>query len=327
MRERISDRLNITPARYHQVAKWAFLGLAIIVLSGAAVRVTGSGLGCPDWPQCYKSGRLVAESDLHAMIEFTNRLFSGLVVLAAVAAWLLSYVRQPYRRDLMWISLALPLGVVGQAVVGGLTVKYGLAPGWVMAHFLLSALVLVFAQQLFWRSRPVHPTPPGAPDRTVALLIRSLTVLGAFVLVVGTAATAAGPHAGASGTGEIVPRFDFKGGDTLTWLIQRHGLLAAILGVGAVVAWFLNRSRGGGARLQRSLTILCLLMAAQGVVGITQYELELPAEIVWIHVALATYTWISLLFAWSSAGLPAKVAATSAAPPEPQAAGSVTPVA
>lgn len=318
MRERIAERLNITPERYFRVTKYALLGLALIVLSGAAVRVTGSGLGCPDWPQCYKSGRLVAETDLHAMIEFTNRVFSGFVVLASGLAWLLSYVRRPYRRDLMWLSAALPFGVIGQAVIGGLTVKYGLAPGWVMAHFLLSMLILVFAQQLFWRSRPVHPTPPGAPDRATALLIRALTVLGAFTLILGTASTAAGPHAGASGTGEIVPRFDFKGGDTLTWIIERHGLLAAILGVGAVVAWILNRTRGGGKRLQRSLTILCLLMAAQGVVGITQYELKLPAEIVWIHVALATYTWISLIFAWSSAGLPARESAdASGRPMEP----------
>jgi cytochrome c oxidase assembly protein subunit 15 len=313
MRERISDRLNMTPARYHQVAKWAFLALALIVLSGAAVRVTGSGLGCPTWPQCYKNGRLVAESNSHALIEFSNRAFSGLVAVLAVAAGVLAFFRRPYRRDLMLLGVALPLGVVAQAVLGGLTVRYGLAPGWVMSHFLLSMIVLVAAQQLFWRSRPAHPTPAGAPDRFTAWFIRGLAVLGAFVLVVGTAATAAGPHAGASGTGEIVPRFYFEGAGTLNWLIARHGFLAGLLGVGAVVAWFLNRRRGGGARLQRSLTILCLLMAAQGIVGITQYELKLPAEIVWIHVALATYTWISLLFAWSSAGLPARSPATAPA--------------
>lgn len=304
MRERLADRLNITPERYFLVAKWAMIALALIVLSGAAVRVTGSGLGCPDWPQCYENGRLVAETNTHAMIEFTNRMFSGFVVLAAILAWLLSYLRRPYRRELMWLSITLPFGVVGQAVVGGLSVKYGLAPGWIMAHYLLSMVILVFAQQLFWRARPAHPTPPGAPDRTTALLIRCLTVLGGITVFLGTAATAAGPHAGASGTGEIVPRFTFEGGDTLTWLVERHGAFAAVLGVGAVVAWFLVRLRGGGYRLQRSMTILCLLMAAQGIVGIAQYELELPAEIVWIHVSLATFTWLSVVFAWSSAGLP-----------------------
>ncbi len=325
MRERLADRLNITPERYHQVAKWALLSLALIVLSGAAVRVTGSGLGCPDWPQCYKNGRLVAESNAHAWIEFSNRMFSGLVAITAIAAGLLAFLRRPYRRDLMWLGVALPVGVVMQAVLGGLTVKYGLAPGWVMSHFLLSMLILVAAQQLFWRSRPAHPTPAGAPDRMTALLIRGLLALGAVTLFVGTAATAAGPHAGASGTGEIVPRFYFEGSGTLNWLIHRHGALAAVLGVGAVLAWVLNRTRGGNARLQRSLTILCLLMAAQGVVGITQYNLKLPAEIVWIHVALATYTWISLLFAYSGAGMPARVVATAAKDPaaaEPEPAVS-----
>jgi cytochrome c oxidase assembly protein subunit 15 len=309
MRERLADRLDITPERYFQVAKWAMILLALIVLSGAAVRVTGSGLGCPNWPQCYDNGRLVAETDTHAMIEFTNRVFSGLVVLAAGFAWLLAFIRRPYRRDLMWLSATLPLGVVGQAIIGGLSVKYGLAPGWIMSHYLLSMVLLVLAQQLFWRARPVHPTPPGAPDRQTAWLIRSLTVLGGLTVFLGTASTAAGPHAGASGTGEIVPRFTFKGGDTLTWLIERHGAFAAVLGVGAVVAWFLVRARGGGYRLQRSMTILCLLMAAQGIVGITQYELELPAEIVWVHVGLATFTWLSVVFAWSSAGMPSRTVA------------------
>ncbi|MCW3047632.1 MAG: hypothetical protein JWO74_1916, partial [Solirubrobacterales bacterium] len=107
------------------------------------MRVTGSGLGCPDWPNCYRDGRLVAELNSHAWIEFGNRLLSGFVGLAAVAAGLLAFFRRPFRRDLAVLGVLLPLGVIGQAVMGGLTVLYGLAPGWVMAHFGLSMLIIV----------------------------------------------------------------------------------------------------------------------------------------------------------------------------------------
>ena len=127
------SRLHLSPERYFVVAAVALVALTLIVFTGAAVRVTGSGLGCPNWPQCYKNGRLVAELNSHAWIEFGNRLFTGFVAVAAIAAGLLAFVRVPFRRDLAILGVLLPLGVVGQAVMGGLTVLYGLAPGWVMA--------------------------------------------------------------------------------------------------------------------------------------------------------------------------------------------------
>ena len=105
--------LRVSPERYFIVAAVALVALTVIVFTGAAVRVTGSGLGCPNWPQCYKNGRLVAELNSHAWIEFGNRMFTGFVAVAAIAAGLLAFFRVPFRRDLAILGVLLPLGVVG----------------------------------------------------------------------------------------------------------------------------------------------------------------------------------------------------------------------
>jgi heme a synthase len=301
-------RLRLSPDRYFVVSAVALVALTVIVFTGAAVRVTGSGLGCPDWPQCYKNGRLVAELNSHAWIEFSNRMFTGFVALSAVAAGLLAFFRQPFRRDLAVLGVLLPLGVVSQAVMGGLTVLYGLAPGWVMGHYLLSMTILVAAGALAWRARPAfeHGEPPTA-DRTTARAVWALFVVGGVTIFAGTASTAAGPHAGGSGTGDVVHRFTFKGSSTANWLIERHGVLATVLGLLAVATWVLARRRGAEPELRTRLTRICLLLAAQGAIGIVQFQLELPAEIVWLHVVLATLTWVGIVLAAMQVGVPSRV--------------------
>jgi heme a synthase len=304
------SRLSLTPQRYFRVSAAALVALTVIVFTGAAVRVTGSGLGCPSWPQCYENGQLVAEANSHALIEFGNRVFTSVVAIAAIAAGLLAFYRQPFRRDLAILGVLLPVGVAGQAVMGGLTVRYGLAPGWVMGHYLLSMAILVAAGALAWRSRPAFEAgEPPAADRATAVAVWVLFVLGAVTLFAGTAATAAGPHAGASGTGEVVHRFTFKGAETVTWLINRHGVLASLLGILAVGTWWLARRRGADPELRRRLTRVCLLMALQGVIGIVQFQLELPAEIVWVHVGLATLLWVGLVLAAMQVGAPSRAPA------------------
>src|SRR5437764_13518788 len=157
MRERL-ERLNartngftVTPRQYERVAQVALGALTLIVLSGAAVRLTGSGLGCPDWPRCY--GHAYPPLNAHALIEFSNRVITAPVSLAAGAAWLLALRRPPYRRDLALLGALLPLGVIGQAVLGGFTVRGELNYGWVMGHFALSMLILLAAVLLAWRAR------------------------------------------------------------------------------------------------------------------------------------------------------------------------------
>lgn len=301
------SRLRVSPRSYFVVSAVALVALTLIVFTGAAVRVTGSGLGCPDWPNCYENGRLVAELNSHAWIEFGNRLLSGFVGVAAIAAGLLAFFRDPFRKDLAIIGVLLPLGVVGQGVLGGLTVLYGLAPGWVMAHFLLSMTILVAAGMLAWRARPGYaPDGPPAADLATTRAVWVLAVLGGLTLFAGTAATAAGPHAGGSGTGDVVHRLDLRGDDTLGWLIDRHSAIAGLLGVVAVLAWWLARRGGAEHTLQERLTRVCILVAVQGTLGIVQYSLELPAEIVWVHVALATLVWVGVVLATVQVGSPAR---------------------
>jgi cytochrome c oxidase assembly protein subunit 15 len=311
-------RLEIGPERYFIVAATALVALTLIVFTGAAVRVTGSGLGCPHWPECYSNGRLVAELNSHAWIEFGNRMFTGAVALAAIAAGVLAFLRRPLRRDLAVLGVLLPVGVVGQAVMGGLTVLYGLAPGWVMGHYLLSMAILVAAATLAWRARPAfNQGQRPAADRATAHAVWSLFAFGGATIFLGTAATAAGPHAGGEGTGDVVHRFTFKGASTVNWLINRHGVIAAALGVLAVATWYLARQRGADPALRTRLTRVCLLLAAQGVVGIVQFQLELPAEIVWVHVALATLLWVGIVLAAVQVGAPSRAPATVADEPVP----------
>ena len=294
-------RLTLTPRAYARLATIALVALGVIVLTGAGVRLTGSGLGCPDWPKCF--GSVVAPLKTHAVIEYGNRLVSGIVGLIAVATFVAAFFRSPRRRDLIWLSALLPLGIVAQAVLGGITVTHKLAPGYVMAHFGLSMLVLVAAFALAWRARREPHEPPPSHDRLTTWLTRALLPVGAVAIFVGTAATAAGPHAGAAGTGERVGRLTFKGTGTLDWVIHQHAFIAALLGILALGTTILVWRRPNIDRqLRDAVTIVTVLMAAQGLVGETQYTLKLPTEIVWVHVGLATATWVAILWAVAAAG-------------------------
>jgi cytochrome c oxidase assembly protein subunit 15 len=297
-------RIRLTPQQYLLVASFALATLVLIVFTGAAVRVTGSGLGCPDWPNCYEDGRLTPELGTHSYIEFGNRMLTSVVGFAAVAAFVLAFARRPFRRDLVLLGALLPLGVLGQAVMGGLTVLYGLAPGWVMAHLLLSMVMIVAAVVLWWRARPAWTPGERAADVPVARAVWAVFVIGFVTIAVGTVATAAGPHAGGSGTGDVVERLDFKGADTVAWLVNRHGALGALLGIAAVATWFYARRRGADRALVHRLARVCVLMALQGVLGIVQFQLEVPAEMVWVHVALATLLWVGISVAAVQAGPP-----------------------
>src|SRR5436309_13902979 len=201
--ERLRERTNgytVTPRQYARTTYVALGALTLIVLSGAAVRLSGSGLGCPDWPKC--SGRAYPPLDTHAVIEFSNRLFTAPVSLAAGAAWLFAVRRRPYRRDLALLGLLLPLGVIGQAVLGGFTVRGALDYGWVMGHFALSMLIILAATALAWRAGREEPAPRpasngragalpsasvrgrdgGSEDRGVVLAVRALAALGALTI-------------------------------------------------------------------------------------------------------------------------------------------------
>ncbi|HTZ85682.1 MAG TPA: COX15/CtaA family protein [Solirubrobacteraceae bacterium] len=336
--ERLRARTNgftVTPRQYAYVAYVALVALTLIVLSGAAVRLTGSGLGCPDWPRCY--GHAYPPLNTHAVIEFSNRLITVPVSIAAGAAWLLALRRRPYRRDLMWLGALLPLGVIGQAVLGGFTVRGALDYGWVMGHFALSMLILLAAAVLAWRAGheqalaeiaeqepaqaktgAVHacseevPDAEPAPDRRLILSLRWLVVLGALTIFAGTAATAAGPHAGGS-PGQRINRLDFDGHGTMDFVIHRHGEIALVFGLASLAVWWLARRREAAPAVRRALTGLCVLLALQGVVGLDQYKTHLPTQLVWVHVGLACGAWLAAIWAACAAGRLAPKRSTSAA--------------
>src|SRR5271155_1123025 len=181
--ERLRERTNgytVTPAQYARVTYVALGALTLIVLTGAAVRLTGSGLGCPTWPKGY--GNVYPPLKTHALIEFSNRLITVPVSIAAGLAWLAAVRRRPYLRDLVWLGAVLPLGVVAQAVLGGFTVKGQLDYGWVMGHFALSMLILVAAVVLVWRAshEPSQARRLDAgTDATIVRALRWLVALGA----------------------------------------------------------------------------------------------------------------------------------------------------
>lgn len=298
-RRRLRDRFEISPHRYAQVSAVALASLALIVLTGAGVRLTGSGLGCPDWPKCY--GQTVPPLDSHAVIEYGNRMLTGFVGFAVIAASVLAWFRRPYRWHLALFGALLPLGVIGQAILGALVVKHHLAPGLVMLHFILSMMLLDAAFALAWCSRYEPWERRRSSDRLGVWAVRGLIPLGQLTILVGTVATASGPHAGAH-AGQLVHRFAFEGTGTLEWVVQRHAVIATVYGLAAIGVWFLLRRPGGDRRALRPLTVVLALLALQGVVGGVQWALELPSEIVWLHVAIATVNWLAMLWTVATAG-------------------------
>jgi cytochrome c oxidase assembly protein subunit 15 len=291
------ERYTVTPETFRKIVDATLALFVLIVASGAAVRLTGSGLGCPDWPSCH--GRVVPTLDTPTAIEYGNRLISGLIGVPSLAMAVLVFRLRPFRRDLVVPALALPAGVGAQGILGGLTVIFDLHWQLVIAHYLLSMTLLVPIAVLLWRvRRPADAAPIEHPRRLVGA-VRFLVVYGALIIVLGTFATAAGPHAGGDATDDVVVRLTAIG---LTTMIKIHGHLATWMAISAIGVWLYARHTGASPLLRRILTAACLLVAAQGALGLLQYHLELPPEIVWAHASLAALLWLTFLFSWMAAG-------------------------
>jgi dTDP-4-dehydrorhamnose 3,5-epimerase len=183
LKDSMRQRLAVNPVQYRRVTHITLVALTLIVLTSAAVRLTGSGLGCPNWPKCY--GPALPRLSTHALIEFSNRTLSALVGVVTIVAAVLAFTRRPFRRDLARLALLLPLGVVGQAVLGGFTVREPLAPGFVMAHFGLSMIVLIAAVALAWRATYEPSWRPRSTDRWSVWSVHALAPLGALTIFAG----------------------------------------------------------------------------------------------------------------------------------------------
>lgn len=307
---------------------WALASVianAVLIATGAAVRLSSSGLGCPDWPTCTKSSLVAAHSvgqtSLNTAIEFGNRLLT--YPLAAIAGLTFIAGLRYYqthgrgRKDLVWLSAILPLGVVAQAVVGGIVVLTKLNPAMVAAHFLLSsAIILTAAVVLHARAAALDnarldrtgpdnagaDAPPPPARRDLRLLAGLLTGITALMLAAGTVVTGSGPLAGTTidshGHRTTVPRFHFP----LESVTQLHADIGWFIGALTVALVIGLHYAGGSRRTVRLGWIVLAGLGVQGVIGYVQYFNHLPAGLVWVHVASSVTVWIFVLQLFLSTG-------------------------
>lgn len=284
-------RRPLSPEAYRRVTVGALALLVLIVVTGAGVRLTGSGLGCTDWPNCTDE-RFVAPLELHPMVEFVNRLITGLVSAAVVLAVLGSHRRTPRRRDLVWLSWGLVAGVVGQILLGAVVVLSDLNPWMVQGHFVLSMLLVLDAVVLTHRAG-LPDDRVARPAVTPALLAwgRALVALAAVVILTGTLVTGAGPHSGHNADDvQAIRRLPLTAHDAA----RIHGLSMVVFL--AVTVWVLVQlRRHHHASLVSAGTGLLTALVLQAAIGYTQYFTGVPPLLVALHVLGSCLVWVAAL--------------------------------
>ena len=292
-----------------------------IVITGGVVRLTGSGLGCPTWPQCAPGSFVPTETQAeswHKYVEFGNRLLTFVLGILAIAAIIgaLRWARQlkargdAPRRPITLLAAVPLLGTVAQAILGGVTVLTGLNPAIVAAHFLLSMIIIAFALLLVWRAREPGDEPVvkmGEP--AVRVLSKALVVVGFVVLVMGTIVTGSGPH---SGDADTPARLGLDPAQ-MSWLHADVVLLFLGLTIGLLVAMSVTKTT---PRALRAAWILLGVSLAQGLVGYVQYFTGLPWAVVAVHLLGACLVWIAVLrvpLSLRTRGVPAAEAPAPAA--------------
>ena len=290
--------------RWLRVVFWANLvAQSGIIVTGAVVRVTGSGLGCPDWPDC-ASGSITPtsyqpEESLHKFIEFGNRTLTFLLVVLALAAFIgsLVYVVRrkgttfigPKSRTLLLLSAIPVVGTFAQAVLGGITVLTGLNPFIVAGHFLVSIVIVAGCVNLVVRSAEAGLNPRPLVPKPVLWLGRVLVLVSAAVVTMGTVVTGSGPHSGDADTPNRMG-FDLR---TVAWLHADMVLLFVGLLIGLIVAVHLVQAP---VRTRRITWALFAITVIQGLIGYTQYFTGVPWLLVTLHIVGAAVLWIVVLF-------------------------------
>ena len=323
----IAPVLRPTVRALHGWALAALISNAVVIATGAAVRLSASGLGCPDWPNCTKSSDFASHSSgqtlLNSWIEFGNRLLNFPLVAIAGLAFIAFFcwnrqqraAGRPGRMDLLWLAAVLPLGVVAQAVVGGIVVLTKLNPALVAVHFLLStgiiltAAVVLHARTVALEQADAQPTvsantvsantvsATGAPAVRIDLRVLAglLTAVTALMLAAGTIVSGTGPLAGVEidshGHRTTVPRFHFS----LESVTQLHADIGWFIGALAVALVVGLRYSGAPQRTVRLGWIVLIGLGLQGIIGYVQYFNHLPAGLVWVHVGLSVLIWIFVL--------------------------------
>lgn len=285
-------RQPLSPSTYRRITWVALALLVMIVVTGAGVRLTGSGLGCTDWPNCTDE-QFVAPMELHPMVEFVNRLITGLVSAAVALAVLGSLRRAPRRRDLTLLSIGLVAGVIGQIVIGAIVVKTHLNPWWVQMHMVMSLLLVLDAMVLTHRAglpddREVRPAVTPALLRWGWVATAAATV----VLLTGTLVTGSGPHSGHNEEDpQLVRRLPIAVHDAA----RIHGVTVMIFL--AIAIWILVQVRRhqGKGDLRHAVDLLLTTLVLQAAIGYAQYFNDVPPLLVGLHVLGACLVWCATL--------------------------------
>lgn len=298
VRDLLQPVLSPTLPQLRRLALAGIVANTVIMSTGAAVRLSSSGLGCPDWPRCSQAdvlaSRNAGQTLLNTWIEFGNRLLNfPLVVIAAlilIAAWRHSRPGEtvrgvPRRRDLVWLAAIQPLGVIAQAIVGGILVLAKLNPALVTVHFLLSVSIVAAAVLLYARCTEWDSPPARRDLRALSALLVAVT---AVMLAAGTVVTGTGPLAGHADT----PRYHLP----LEGVTQLHADIGWLM-AGLAVALVLGiRLSGAGPRAMRAGWVVVVGLGVQGTLGYAQYFSHLPAGLVWVHVTTAVMLWAAVLW-------------------------------
>ncbi|MFD4414015.1 heme A synthase [Streptomyces sp. NPDC058251] len=285
----IAERWTPTPRTVRRAALAALVMAVVIVVTGGAVRLTGSGLGCPTWPKCTDDSLTTTGAmGIHGVIEFSNRMLT--YVLCAAVGWAIIAARsqKPWRRGLTrlgWVQFWI---VMSNAILGGIVVLVGLNPYTVAAHFLLSTALITVAALMWQRTREGDAPPRPLVGTSVQQLVWFLVVAAVLLIAAGTVVTGAGPHAGDSSEVNRIP---------ISWetVAKLHAVLAWIVVTLTFALWFVLKAVDAPKGPLHRTRDLFLVLLSQGVIGYVQYFTDLPEILVGLHMLGSCLVWIAVL--------------------------------
>jgi cytochrome c oxidase assembly protein subunit 15 len=285
----IAARWTPTPRTVRRAALAALVMSVVIVVTGGAVRLTGSGLGCPTWPKCTDDSLTTTGAmGVHGVIEFGNRMLT--YVLCAAVGWAIIAARseKPYRRSLTRLGWAQFWVVMSNAILGGIVVLVGLNPYTVAAHFLLSSGLIAVATVMWQRTREGDGEPRPLVGQPVRQMVWFLVAAAVLLIAVGTVVTGSGPHAGDSSEVERMP---------LDWetVSKLHAVLAWIVVTLTFALWFVLKAVDAPQGPLHRTRDLFLVLLSQGVIGYVQYFTDLPEFLVGLHMLGSALVWIAVL--------------------------------